>query len=390
MTATPLPADAPPAPLEDSVRLVLCMIVRDEAAILARCLESALPLVDGYVVCDTGSRDETVAVLERSAARFGTPGLLLHHPWRDFGHNRTRAAHEARRWALSQGWSPARTYLLFLDADMVLRADPGFDRGALAASSYSVLQDDGEMRYANIRLACLAHHWEAVGPTHEYWRPVGGGPDPEPLDSLYIHDLGDGGSKAGKYARDIQLLRRGVLVDPGNPRYTYYLAQSYFDIGRWGEAARWYARRCKLGGWDQERWHARYRHGVSVLKLGDTERAAGILLRAFDERPTRAEPLYALARHYREEERYHAALALARRGLEIPYPDADTLFVEKQVYEWRLWEEVMICAYYTGAENHPLGLEACERLLARPGHDPAFYEYVTGNQRYYQPLYAWA
>ena len=81
------------------VRLVLCMIVRNEAAIISRCLEAALPHVDGYIVCDTGSTDQTVALVSQAGARFSRPGRVIEHAWRDFGHNRTLSAREGRAWA---------------------------------------------------------------------------------------------------------------------------------------------------------------------------------------------------------------------------------------------------------------------------------------------------
>lgn len=37
----------------------LCMIVRDEEAVLGRCLESVAPAVDEIIVVDTGSMDGT-------------------------------------------------------------------------------------------------------------------------------------------------------------------------------------------------------------------------------------------------------------------------------------------------------------------------------------------
>ena len=40
-------------------RLALVMIVKDEAARIARCLDSVRPLVDDIVVLDTGSIDDT-------------------------------------------------------------------------------------------------------------------------------------------------------------------------------------------------------------------------------------------------------------------------------------------------------------------------------------------
>jgi predicted GH43/DUF377 family glycosyl hydrolase len=366
-------------------RVVLCMIVRNEAAIISRCLDAALPHVDGYVVCDTGSTDRTIELVSQAAARFARPGRVIEHAWRDFGHNRTLSAREGRAWAQAQGWPLDLTYLLFLDADMIVRADGRLDRQSLTAPAYSIAQDDGTLRYYNTRLACLSREWEAVGVTHEYWRPAGNGVAPQRLEALWIQDAADGGSRSEKLERDIRLLTGALREDPGNLRHMFYLAQSFYDAGQMAGAADWYARRWAAGGWAEERWYARYREGLCLLQLGEHERGVGTLLAAFGERAARAEPLHALARHYREQSQHHLALLFARSGLDVPYPVNDTLFVSTGVYDWQLWEEIMIAAYYTGEAHHELGLSACERLLGRRGHPQEFYDYVARNEVFYLP-----
>ena len=55
----------------------LCMIVKNEEDVLARCLESVRDLVDEIVLVDTGSTDATKAI----AARY--TGRIFDFPWRD-------------------------------------------------------------------------------------------------------------------------------------------------------------------------------------------------------------------------------------------------------------------------------------------------------------------
>ena len=43
----------------------LAMIVKDEAHVIARCLNSVLPLIDGYDIVDTGSSDKTIKTIEK-------------------------------------------------------------------------------------------------------------------------------------------------------------------------------------------------------------------------------------------------------------------------------------------------------------------------------------
>ena len=66
--------------------VALCMIVRDEADVIARCIQSCRRLIDYWIVCDTGSSDDPLAVVRRELV--GVPGELHERPGVDFGHNR--------------------------------------------------------------------------------------------------------------------------------------------------------------------------------------------------------------------------------------------------------------------------------------------------------------
>jgi tetratricopeptide (TPR) repeat protein len=98
-----LAAAARPVP---GLTLSLCMIVRDEEAMLGRCLAAVRDAVDELVVVDTGSQDRTVEIAEGFGAR------ILHHAWTgDFA-----AARNVAFDAATGDW------LLYLDADEVLVA----------------------------------------------------------------------------------------------------------------------------------------------------------------------------------------------------------------------------------------------------------------------------
>jgi hypothetical protein len=86
------------------------------------------------------------------------------------------------------------------------------------------------------------------------------------------------------------------------------------------------------------------------------------LLAAYELRPQRAEPLYELARYYRLQKAYAKSALFARAGLALPRPD-DQLFVAQDVYDWRLYDELGVSAYWTGA--YADAKRACEHVLAR-------------------------
>ncbi len=345
------------------VRIVLCMVVKSEERVIERCLRAALPHVDALFL----------------SSKRPFPILIMHQPWKDFGHNRTLAADTARWWIDRElGWPLERTYLLLLDADMVLVADPRFDRQTLSAPHYHVEQRGGQ-RYMNTRLIRLSHQWRCIGATHEYWAPT---PDvqPVPLRELFIDDRGDGGSKADKFERDLALLTKGLEAEPDNVRYMFYLAQTLFDLGRFGEAAKLYQRRIAAGGWDEERWYALYRMGMAFLRMGDESQGTMNLLLAHEQRPERAEPLVALARHHRMSGKSNLASLFAERALDMPLP-SDILFVEPAAYTTEPLEELMVAAYYT-PHKEP-GRRAAERLLAERGHPPARYEHAAQCASFY-------
>ena len=65
------------------------MIVKNESKVIRRCLESVLPLVDYWVIVDTGSTDGTQQIILECLKE--VPGFLHERPWVDFSHNRNEA-----------------------------------------------------------------------------------------------------------------------------------------------------------------------------------------------------------------------------------------------------------------------------------------------------------
>src|ERR1700759_4876605 len=82
----------------------------------------------------------------------------------------------------------------------------------------------------------------------------------------------------------------------------------------------------------------------------DLDEAVPVLLNAWERRPTRAEPLYELARAHRLVRQYNQAELYATRGLGIPYP-SDVLFVHRWVYEWGLALEHALALLGLGRQN---------------------------------------
>jgi glycosyltransferase involved in cell wall biosynthesis len=105
----------------------LCMIIKDEAEHLPRCLHNAKPVVDEIVVVDTGSRDRSADIAQAFGAR------VFHQPWQnDFS--------KARNYSLSKATGD---WIFVLDGDEVIAPQDyalfqeivGQDKGQLSAYS---------------------------------------------------------------------------------------------------------------------------------------------------------------------------------------------------------------------------------------------------------------
>src|SRR6202012_3333794 len=88
----------------------LCMIVKNEAAIIGACLDSVRPLIDHVFIVDTGSTDGTQQTIREWLAAANSPGEVVDVPWRDFAFNRSDALARLRQQSHID-------YALVIDAD---------------------------------------------------------------------------------------------------------------------------------------------------------------------------------------------------------------------------------------------------------------------------------
>lgn len=368
MAATPHLAKTGP-------KICLNMIVRNEAHVIQEGLDTVAPYIASWVIVDTGSDDGTQEVIRKHMASLGIPGDLHERPWRNFGENRSEAL------TLAQGHGD---YIWVIDADDVVVGAPDF-RG-LRADVYNLRYRDGSVSYWRRQLFRDQMTWRYVGVVHEYAECDSPYVE-ERLDGDYVIDsrrLGARNLDSRKYERDRDLLLNEVERHPDDARSVFYLAQSYFDMGDFESARRWYARRTEMPGWDEETFCAMLRVAESKSVLGapwpDVQDA---YLRAWEFRPTRAEPLHAIAYKYRTDERYQLGHLFAQRAADVPASD-DALFVGAEIYAWRAVDEQAICASWIGRQDEAFTL--CRRLLARADLPDDDRERIAGNRDVSVPI----
>ena len=281
----------------------LAMLVRDEAANIARAISQVLPIVDHVTIVDTGSQDDTVERAHDVLAD-SIPYRLHEREWRGFGPNRTELLELAR---------PHSDYTLMLDCDHTLHIEG--DRPTLDADEYMIrVRDDGgrlplltktqhPFRYEGVAHAYLCTDKPAKI-AHTDWLSIDGGP----------------GASREKLERDLVLLKQAHADDPLNARTCFYLAQTYRDLDMPEEAIHYYRKRAQMGGFAEEAYFARYQAGCLLSEHVSFQQGAHALLAAWEMRPTRTEALRALA---------NSAISVADK---TPFPAEDILFVRPSAY----------------------------------------------------------
>jgi len=334
-------------------KIILVSIIKNEEKIIERCLNNILSVIDGICITDTGSTDDTVNVVTNFFEGLNIPSKLYHDEWKNFGHNRSNSFLNAQKYCKELGWDLNKTYGLLLDADMNL-VIKNFNKDELIKNGYNIIQENPNLEYYNTRFLKMSFPWKCTGVTHEYWD--GNGVDILTKDKIYINDIGDGGCKSDKIDRDIRLLENGILDEPNNGRYYFYLAQSYKDKEYFIKAIELFKIRIKLGGWDEEVWYSYYMISKCHLLLKNEEKFEQWALKAYKYRKNRAEPIYELVKYFRDISQHYKAYHYYLIGKDIPYP-TDILFIEKNVYSYCFDYEYSILQYYVFPKERLDGLK---------------------------------
>jgi len=322
--------------------LCLNMIVKNESKIIARLLESVLPIIDCYCICDTGSTDETKDIIETFFELHNIPGMVVEEPFKDFAHNRNFAL---------QACLGMSDYVILLDADMILTNADTFDKNFLLTGDiFTILQGDEKFYYQNTRIVKNNGMYSYAGVTHEYVNsPSDAVKASIEKNQLFILDVGDGGAKSDKYERDIRLLSTALEKDPTTlaDRYLFYLANSYRDSGKYEEAIETYKKRIKVGGWNQETWYCYYRIGDCYKKIDKMGDAIYYWLLGYDYLPDRLENIHEIISYYRNTSKHKLCMHFYELAIKILKKNQNRdhfLFLHNDVYTYKIYYEYTIFA----------------------------------------------
>jgi tetratricopeptide (TPR) repeat protein len=216
-------------------KISLCMIVKDEAENIRRCLESVRSIVNEMIVVDTGSSDGTAAIAAQTGAK------VYRYSWND-------DFSAARNYSLKQACGD---WILCLDADEELLAckqdlDPILTDSSVEGYFLKILNYLGDendeicpdlvfrlFRNRNeYRFHGVIHEQilDTIRPNRNCFRIV---------ENIIINHYGYLNRQVAlkdKKNRNLQLLIRELKRDPGNRLARYFYGEELYHSGRYHEA----------------------------------------------------------------------------------------------------------------------------------------------------------
>ena len=351
-----------------AVKLILTQIMKNEEHVATRMLNSIKSVVDGIVVIDTGSTDDSVKIVENWGKENNIETYVVERPFDNFENSRNASFDKAREVFLSK--NDGHTYYNFwLDFDEQLIVYPTFDKQKLDKDLYMFNTSIGAMKYTRNELCRLDKSFRFYGPVHEFIIYAG----KEQITSGLAEGLGvdvkmDGGSWKSeiseKYKNHANILEDYILKNR-DPRWVFYTAQSWHDSAsiqnnreeseeRWRRALKYYKERVgRTDGYEEERYYSQLRIG-SIMRMmeapwDDTHQA---LLKAYSLDPLRGESIKLISDYYLLMGEWHLAYLYTKfcktnfHG-KNPYPQR-LLFIDESFYVWRILEAHAAACFYTG------------------------------------------
>ncbi len=348
----------------------LCMIVRDEEDVLARCLDSVKGLVHEIIIVDTGSKDHTKDIARRYTSR------VYDFTWiDDFAAARNFAFSKARM-----------DYTMWLDADdvilpsdrgdflrLILGMSPDIDTVMMKYVTGVDQQGNPTFSYYRERLLKTALRPQWQGAVHEVIPPMG--------RMLYSHvAVTHKKMHPSDPDRNLRIfekmLRQGLSLDP---RQQFYYGRELYYHNRYPEAIQVFDKFLSDGqGWVENNIEACGQLSRCYDALHKPQEALQALFRSFQFDRPRAEVCCAIGSHFLESGRYEQAIYWYEAAAGCTRNDQSGGFVQPDCYDYIPYLQLCVC--YDRLGQHQIANSYNQKAALIKPDDPA----VQQNRAYFQ------
>ncbi len=356
-----------------AITISLCMIVKNEAATIERCLRSVASATDEIIIVDTGSTDQTKEIVRQFTDK------IYDFPWID-----DFAA--ARNFAFSHA---SQEYILWLDADDVLlsndlqkllllkqNADGTVDSYTM---NYNVSFDEAGNVVSTLgrnRLVKRSKHFQWIGPVHECL-VVGGkiaNMDISVTHKKEHHDT---------YDRNLNIYENRLAKgETFSPRDLYYYANELNDHQRYEKAIEYYRKALDTQlCWVEDNISICGKLADCYSVLGDDQNKLNYTYLSFNYDTPRAEFCCRLGFHFLGLKRYQQAIFWYTLAINLQKPKDPLAMLNNACWTWL--PHLQLCVCYDRIGKYEL---ACKHNEIAAGFVPE-HSGILYNRTYFENLF---
>ena len=359
--------------MEQEIQTIsLCIIVKNEEDVIARCLDSVQGLVEEIIVVDTGSTDDTIHIVKKYTTK------IYDFPWiDDFS--------AARNFAFSLA---TKNYIFWLDADdVILDADrqrfltlknnlnPAVDSVTM---HYHLAKDQNGQITSSLRrnrLVKRSNCFRWIGAVHEYLEVSGFIVNSDvAITHCAIHH--DSHRNLRIYA---ERLAQGESF---SPRDLYYYANELHDHANYEEAINFYQKFLKTEqGWIEDNIAACGKLADCFLALHFPEKQLEYLYKSFTYDAPRAEFCCRLGFYHLQENQLKQAVFWYKTATELEKPTDCWGLMNDACWTWL--PHLQLCVCYDKLGKHELAYKHNEiAAIFAPDNSAVLY-----NRNYFENLF---
>jgi len=311
----------------------LCMIVRDEAPVLARCLDGIREIMNEIIIIDTGSQDTT-----KQIARQYTDKIYDFH-WND-------NFSEARNFAFSKA---SCEYQMWLDADDVITPENQKKllklKQTLSADvvmmPYHVAFDENQnpvYTYYRERILKRSGNFRWQGAVHEAITPAG---------KILYTDIAVEHRKLhvndpDRNLRIFEKMRSENQTLSAREKF-YYASELYYHQKYTEAIAEYLSFLSHPDAWRENQIEACQKLSACYLALHDTESALHILFHSFLYDTPRSEICCEIGRIFMTQHRFETAIFWYESALKSPFSDEQGGFSLPDSHDYIPYMQLCVC-----------------------------------------------
>ncbi|MEG6586417.1 glycosyltransferase [Dendrosporobacter sp. 1207_IL3150] len=349
----------------------LCMIVKNEEAVIGRCLESAKDIVDEFIIVDTGSTDKTKEIVKNYNTK------IYDFEWiNDFA--------AARNYAFSLA---TKDYILWLDADDVIMPDDKQKflelKSALVPTVDAVnmfynltVNQSGQVssRLRRNRLVKREKNFRWIGAVHEYIEVYG---------NIVSSDIAVTHSPVEHDANRNLLIyeKRQRNGEVFSPRDLYYYANELYDHQLYNRAIEFYQKFLATNqGWVEDNIGACGKLADCFYNLKDSENQLKYIYMSFKYGPPRAEFCCRLGYYHMNLNQLEQAIFWYKLATTLEKPNNSWGLINNDCWTWL--PHIQLCVCYSRAGKNEIAREHNELAAQYIPDDPR----IEYNRNYFKQV----